>query len=170
MGLEGVELILAYEEAFGVRFTDEDAARIKTPRDVIDFVAARVSLADDVPCLEQRAFYRLRSALLNLSAVERRRLVPQTLLSHVFPVGPPRGIGGWLQSELRLSQSIPVDQFSTIGDVAAWLAAHAAEGLKRGEPWSRREIAAVVRHHTLEILGEVEYGEDKQYVRDLGVS
>ena len=42
MGLDAVELIVAYEEAFGIQFKDEDAARMRTPRDVIDFVASRV--------------------------------------------------------------------------------------------------------------------------------
>jgi len=41
MGLDAVELIMAYEDAFGVQFTDEDAARMRTPGDVIDFVASR---------------------------------------------------------------------------------------------------------------------------------
>jgi hypothetical protein len=41
MGLDGVELIMAYEEAFGVSISDGEAARIVTPRDVIDLLAAR---------------------------------------------------------------------------------------------------------------------------------
>lgn len=39
MGLEGVELIMAYEEAFGVQFTNADAERMRTPRDVIELIA-----------------------------------------------------------------------------------------------------------------------------------
>ena len=42
MGLDSVELVMAYEEAFGVRFADEDVGRMRTPRDVIDYVASRV--------------------------------------------------------------------------------------------------------------------------------
>ena len=41
MGLDAVELVIAWEEAFDVRFSDEDAAAMRTPRDVIDFIAGR---------------------------------------------------------------------------------------------------------------------------------
>ena len=41
MGLDSVELIIAWEEAFGITITDEEAARILTPRDVIELIAAR---------------------------------------------------------------------------------------------------------------------------------
>ena len=41
MGLDAVELIVAYEEAFGIEITDVAAARMRTPRDVIDHVLER---------------------------------------------------------------------------------------------------------------------------------
>lgn len=41
MGLDSVELIIAWEEAFGITITDAEAARILTPRDVIELIAAR---------------------------------------------------------------------------------------------------------------------------------
>ena len=41
MGLDSVELIIAWEEAFGITITDEEAARMLTPRDVIELIAAR---------------------------------------------------------------------------------------------------------------------------------
>lgn len=41
MGLDSVELLIAWEEAFDITFTDEDAAQIFTPRGVIEFIAAR---------------------------------------------------------------------------------------------------------------------------------
>lgn len=47
MGLDGVELIMAYEEVFGIQFTDEDAVRMRTPRDVIDFIASRVPITSE---------------------------------------------------------------------------------------------------------------------------
>ena len=59
MGLDGVELIMAYEETFNVQFTDEDAVRMLTPGDVIEFIASRVPLIEDASCLEQRGFHDL---------------------------------------------------------------------------------------------------------------
>jgi hypothetical protein len=169
MGLDGVELIMAYEEAFGVQFTDEDAVRIRTPRDVIDFIASRVAITSEEICLEQRAFYSLRSALLELSAVQRRHLRRHTPLAHVFPLGPPAEVGRRLTQKLKLPLRIPVDRLSTVGDLALWLSENAVHALKRGDPWSRQEIARVVKKITLAQLGDVNYGEDQKFVEDLGV-
>lgn len=41
MGLAAVELVIAFEDAFSVTIVNEDAARMLTPRDVIDFIAVR---------------------------------------------------------------------------------------------------------------------------------
>lgn len=38
MGLDAVELVLAFEEEFGINIPDSAAEKIRTPRDVIDFV------------------------------------------------------------------------------------------------------------------------------------
>jgi hypothetical protein len=42
MGLDAVELVMAYEEEFGVAITDAAAGRMRTPRDVIDYFVTRV--------------------------------------------------------------------------------------------------------------------------------
>lgn len=38
MGLDSVELVLAFEEEFGIAIPDSAAEKMRTPRDVIDFV------------------------------------------------------------------------------------------------------------------------------------
>jgi acyl carrier protein len=44
MGLESVELVMAFEEEFGISIPDSAAAKMTTPADVIDFVHVAVSL------------------------------------------------------------------------------------------------------------------------------
>lgn len=41
--LDLVEMIMAMEEAFGISIEDEDAEKIKTVKDAIDYVAANAS-------------------------------------------------------------------------------------------------------------------------------
>ncbi len=41
--LDLVEMIMAMEEAFGISIEDEDAEKIKTVKDAIDFVAANAA-------------------------------------------------------------------------------------------------------------------------------
>ncbi|MCX6982040.1 MAG: hypothetical protein NTV08_14970 [Verrucomicrobia bacterium] len=40
MGLDGVELVMAFEEAFGISIPNADAQKMLTPQAVIDFVAS----------------------------------------------------------------------------------------------------------------------------------
>jgi acyl carrier protein len=39
--LDTIELVMAFEEAFGIDIPDEDAEKIKTVQDAIDYVAAQ---------------------------------------------------------------------------------------------------------------------------------
>ncbi|MBN2243954.1 MAG: acyl carrier protein [Acidobacteria bacterium] len=39
--LDTIELVMAFEEAFGIEIPDEDAEKIKTVQDAIDYVEAR---------------------------------------------------------------------------------------------------------------------------------
>lgn len=40
MGLDTVEMVLAFEEAFGIKILDADAEHLLTPGDVIDYVCS----------------------------------------------------------------------------------------------------------------------------------
>jgi hypothetical protein len=169
MGLDCVELIMACEEAFGVQFTEQDAVGIRTPGDVIDFVASRVQFTSEERCLEQRAFYMLRAVLLELSAIQRHQLRPLTLLAHVFPLVPPADIARRLSEKFGLSHRLPLDRLSTMADLARWLADNATRKVKRNEPWSRAEIARIVRQITIDQTGDEVYGEDQRFVEDMGM-
>ncbi len=42
MGLDIVELVMAFEEKFGISIPDEDASELSTPRKVTDYVMSKV--------------------------------------------------------------------------------------------------------------------------------
>lgn len=46
MGLDTVELLMAFEEAFDIHFPDEDAEGVVTVRDVIDYVYAHIDQSE----------------------------------------------------------------------------------------------------------------------------
>lgn len=74
MGLDGVELVMELEEAFGVELEDEALVELTTPRKAIDLILSRLETVQENMCLSQRAFYLLRRALTEHSgAAENER-------------------------------------------------------------------------------------------------
>ncbi len=85
MGLDGVELILAVEEEFGVEITVADAEKLRTPRDLVDCLLAKIAAARPEVCQSQRAFYTLRRALSAQTGQPRKTITPATPLADLLP-------------------------------------------------------------------------------------
>lgn len=78
MGLDTVELVIAFEDEFGIAIDNEDAEKIRNPRDVAVYVISRVRTNPDDPCLSQIGFYRIRTILTLIGCR------PQLFLSTYF--------------------------------------------------------------------------------------
>lgn len=74
MGLDTVELVISFEEAFGIEIPDAVAETMRTPADVIDYVHSNQTKGGIAACLQMRSFHRLRRALEEFGLVERRKL------------------------------------------------------------------------------------------------
>lgn len=87
MGLDGVELILAIEDHFGIEIPDRDAWELTTPRKLIDYIAEKLRADSIAPatCLSQHAFHRLRSAIIEVTGLPRKTIRPSTTLDEIFP-------------------------------------------------------------------------------------
>ena len=85
MGLDGVELVMAFEEAFEIEFVDDSVAKMRMPRDVIEYVWRRVEHADSTVCLTQRAFNLLRTTLVQTTGRSRREIKPAVSLNELIP-------------------------------------------------------------------------------------
>ena len=101
MGLDGVAIVLAVEEEFGIAIDDADAANLTTPRRLADYVFERLHggagemdcptdsperRAEDHPpdhggrCLSQAGFYRLRAILVSRFGARRSEVLPDSPL------------------------------------------------------------------------------------------
>ncbi len=74
MGLDGVSLVIAIEEGFGVTIADAEAEACLTPAAVIDLVFSKLRVSDQRVCVTQRAFYALRHGLVRTLGVARREV------------------------------------------------------------------------------------------------
>src|SRR5687768_242840 len=78
MGLDGVEMVMATEERFGITISDAEAELISTPGMLIDLVVSKVQLNSERFCRSQRAFYLLRRALHTTLGLERSAIRPES--------------------------------------------------------------------------------------------
>ena len=100
MGLDTVELVVRFEDAFGIKIPDKVAAELTTPRQVTDYVLTQLKLVDRTACMSQQAFYRLRRAFVAIEAIERAQFRPDAKLSELVPVEKRQRIWNSVRSQI----------------------------------------------------------------------
>ena len=85
MGLDGVELVLAFEEQFGIEISDAEAELMTTPSKVITYITGKLNDVDDEVCQSQRSFYLLRRGVIKVLGIKRNELTPATKLREFHP-------------------------------------------------------------------------------------
>jgi acyl carrier protein len=85
MGLDGVELVMAVEEKFGITISDEEAQNVLTVGDMKRLIRAKLEVVDTTSCMTQRAFHVIRKAAISEFGTPRRKLRPDARLEDVVP-------------------------------------------------------------------------------------
>ena len=175
MGLDSVELVMEFEDRFGVEITDEDAQAMATPRDVTDYMCARLEVRNSSSCLRQHLFYQVRRALREHGDGRGRRITLDTKVSQLVPkkqwplaweaLRPPTWGGrrpfGLLRSYRR----------RTMRDLVNFMALRDPRGAPPTTgPWTREQIALEVRRAVELIVDLPFYREDDRFVADMGIS
>jgi len=83
MELEGVELILRFEDEFSISISDEEAGAARTVGDLYNLVIGK--LDGSTSCASGRVFYLTRKAIVDTMGLPRRSVRPSTWLEPVFP-------------------------------------------------------------------------------------
>ena len=137
MGLDGVELVMEFEDEFGLQIPDNVAERLLSVHDVTEYVHAELSrtLPQAEACLTSRSFYRLRRELTTFLSLSRRDITPKTELGSLIPQEQRRDL--W-QVLLSCGIQLPSLQRST---ATVWTAAiivtacAAALAVVTRDPW-----------------------------------
>ena len=171
MGLDSVQIVMGWEESFGIHIPDENAFAIRTPRMAVDLIAGMLNASNQPqrPCLSLRAFNRLRASFMSVGLIDRRNFRPAAPLKDLTSRGQWAAIcsssgiaslpklGGWHSPR-------------TVGELTRWAVIHAAKDLKaENEPWTRAEIRAVVRSVVTDVVGLKEFGDDDDFIKDMRV-
>lgn len=100
MGLDGVELVIRFEDAFGVAISDEVACQLTTPREVTDYLLSQLRVGEPSGCMSQEAFYRLRREFVPVLGIQRADFHPASKLADLFPIKDRKQVWATLQSQL----------------------------------------------------------------------
>ncbi len=185
MGLEAVELVMAFEETFQVSISDAEAQGLLTPGHVVDLIVAKLGLQEGSRKLSlgDQAYERLHEGLLALG-LPAGGLTPDQPLEVIFSDRTTRR-QDWhdLQTLLNahnwprlkwfgLRTDFP-DSLKTIRHLAEWLAwqPHPELAPERLKSLTRGDVSYLVKGIILSQLGlpEADYDEAKRFVGELGV-
>ncbi|MEE8156010.1 MAG: hypothetical protein V3T53_13740 [Phycisphaerales bacterium] len=137
MGLEGIELVMEFEDEFGLQIPDDVAEKMPSVRDVVEYVHAELSrtLPQAEACLTSGSFYRLRRELVKLVSLPRRDITPKAELGSLIPQDQRRDV--W-QALLSCGIQLPLLQRSS---ATVWTAVIIVTACASGlavvtrEPW-----------------------------------
>lgn len=105
MGLDTVELVMDLEDEFGISIPDEEAERIQTVGQTVDYIVS-VLAGRSCPalgiCPSARQFYALRRGLGTTFGVPREQARPAAEIGELIPAGPARAGWGKFARELNL--------------------------------------------------------------------
>jgi hypothetical protein len=85
MGLDTVELVIRFEEAFAISIPDKVAETLTTPRKVTEYIISQVETSERQSCLTQQAFYFLREKFVRFLGLAPNDFRPSLELESLFP-------------------------------------------------------------------------------------
>jgi hypothetical protein len=179
MGLDGVEIIMRTEEAFGIEIPDKIAQQILTPAALVDFVAGNVPLKPTEECLSQQLFYRLRRGFRSQVKALSSTFDLNTPLKEILHKDQWPQIWQAVRAEVGQPEwpaSIPWPGLLSGGPkTIRELIWHVAGALPKpntaaGEAWTRPRIQAEIRRIVGEQVGAWDYRLKDRFVDDIGIS
>lgn len=171
MGLDSVELVLRFEDTFGIEIPDADAEKITTVKDVTNYVFSKVEHTDQNTCLTQQAFYFLRRSFMQYLQIPRLFICPKAKLDSILPKENRKDALQHLKNEagidIRLKKSIFSTGVESVADLAKHLALNHPTLFKKA--WTRRQVARLVRDITIDETGVEDVKPKMRFIEDIGI-
>jgi hypothetical protein len=178
MGLEAVEIILGWENAFGIKLSDDEAETLQTPQMAIELICSKVGAIVNSTgvCLEARAYYRIRKAFCDVVGLSRKEIQLDSKLVNFLP----RKQRQEMWKSVYLSAGFPklpnlkfgVGVFFlpiTLRDVVDEIVVHYPSFLaSEDERWTRSQVRSVVQAVVRIVVRRCDFQDDDDFSR-LGI-
>jgi len=175
MGLDAIELVLAFEEEFAISISDAEAEKLITPCHVIDFTCEKLGIFGGfAPCISMKVFHQIRSGIRTSTGHCRSEIKPRTLLTDLFQ--NPKRRTQWKQfcktspySPRLFPIGLTLFKRVTVRDLVATITGRRSRATRAGlKRWTRPQIRDSVRSIIREQLGITNFSDNAEFIRDLG--
>lgn len=180
MGLDAVEMIMCWEDAFGIEITDKEAFALRTPKMAIALISAKIGAIDSGVgvCPGMRVYHRVRKAFQDVVGLHRHQIQIDSKLLNILPKKQRQKIWKDICSHLGLPK-LPTFSFGvgvifapvTVRDLVDWtVACYPCHFISSDERWTGSQVRSVVRASIRDIVGVSDFKDDDDFIRDIGIS
>jgi hypothetical protein len=173
MGLEAMELIMGWEEAFGIQLDDDEAELLKNPRMVIERFSERLGAMRgvDAVCPSHSAFNQVRQAMQLTLGVPRSEIQSRTILRKILPKENRKELWQAICDQVATPTTPPLTWAtgifhgpSSVQGLADWLAfKHPRHFMEAGAPWTHSQVRAIVRAVIRYHSGDYEFSDEDNW-------
>lgn len=179
MGLDAVEIIMGWENAFDIKLSNDEVCELSTTRQATELISSKVGISDPVTevCLGLRAYNRIRQAFCSVVEVSRAQIRLDSKLRELLPKKQRADIWKTIFSRSGLPEAprygvatgvifLPI----TVKDVAIWVVANHPKSLVNpDECWTHSQVRSVVRAVIRDVIS-IDNFKDDDFARDLGIN
>ncbi len=174
MGLDSVEIVMSWEDTFGISLEDSEVTVLRTPRQAIDLISEKLDATDSPSfCPTLRAFHVFRSGVREVTTDSNKRIKLSDTLRSIRAgqrkkefwnsFGQATGIEGFRQPQILFRRV-------TVRDVLELLVArHLKRLLKPSENWTRSLVRFGVRYGVTDVVGAQDFSDDDLFIEDIGI-
>jgi hypothetical protein len=178
MGLDAIEIIMGWEQAFEIELTDAETENIRTPKMAIDLITSKLEVKENTTdiCPIMRTYHRVKQAFQAVLSLQQSQIQADSKLRHLLPQQQRSETWQQIRSYLGVPKlpkisAIPIFMPITVQDLVNWLTAHYPSCfLSPDERWTHQQIRTVVRAVVKDVVGTGDFTDDNDFVKEIGVS
>lgn len=186
MGLDTVELVMAFEETFGIAISDEDTEGLSTVRNMVDYIEAKIRPMALIPmsnCLTRTVFLELRRYALPILRTPRTAFRPDAQLPDLIPKPQRTAFRRMVVKKFStaVNRNNPLQaligyaevwQYATLRELVTAAANRRSLGSDLGRNLTRPQLEVMVWDILEEQLGirRQDYSLESRFIQDMRVS
>jgi hypothetical protein len=179
MGLDAVEIILAWEMAFGIKLEDKAVERLSTAQMAIDLISAKVGAIaqpDNEP-LEELVFQRFQNAFSVVLQIPTEQIQHTSKLRTLLPKKKPKEALQRIYTHIELPEvpwfgwgvGILLEPMTVGSLVDEAIASYPRYFLPPDTPWTIAPVRSVVRAAVRKMAGIDNFKDDDSFNQHLSI-